>query len=90
MLSIEEIQSYDGLKMSNKWSDILAKCDLDGNGLIDFHEFFVAAMNESKVLTQQNIKYAFECFDINGDGVIDFREFRSVAPKNIEYSDINE
>jgi Ca2+-binding EF-hand superfamily protein len=33
--------------MKTKWSDVLMKCDLDGNGLIDFHEFLVAAMKES-------------------------------------------
>jgi len=42
----------------------------------------VAAMRESKIMTEKNISYAFKTFDINGDGVIDLKEFRTVVPKN--------
>ena len=35
--------------MSDKWSEILQNIDLDGNGRIDFHEFYTAAVDHKKV-----------------------------------------
>ena len=39
-----------------KWDEILRKCDLDGDGRIDFHEFFTAALNYQKIITKENIE----------------------------------
>ena len=46
-------------------------CDLDGNGSIDFAEFYTAAVDHQKLLTKENIKKAFDTFDLNSDGLID-------------------
>ena len=55
---------------------------MDGDGRIDFHEFFTAAVDHQKVITKQNLKYAFETFDTNGDGSIDIDEFKHALPSS--------
>jgi len=85
-LTYKEIQAAEktlkSFKIGGKWQDIMKQCDLDGDGKIDFHEFFTAAVNHQKVLTKQNLKFAFETFDINGDGSIDIDEFKTSLPSN--------
>lgn len=87
-LTLDEIleaeKQVSGLKLGNKWKDILYQCDLDGNGKIDFQEFLTAAINHQKILTKENIKYVFETFDTNNDGTIEISEFRSAMPSNFK------
>lgn len=70
------------IKLGDKWDDIMKNCDLDGDGKIDFQEFYTAAVNHQKIITKENIKYAFDCFDVNGDGSIDIEEFKTILPTN--------
>ena len=62
-LSLDEIKQAESklksFKIGGKWQDVLKQCDLDGDGKIDFHEFFTAAIDHKKVLTKQNLAYAF-------------------------------
>ena len=48
-LTLDEIleaeKQVSGLKLGNKWKEVLYQCDLDGNGKIDFQEFLTAAIN---------------------------------------------
>lgn len=39
----------------SSWEDVFKAADLDGDGKIDFHEFFAAAINHQKILTKKNI-----------------------------------
>ena len=70
------------IKLGDKWDDIMKNCDLDGDGNMDFQEFYTAAVNHQKIITKENIKYAFDCFDVNGDGSIDVEEFKTILPTN--------
>lgn len=86
-LTIAELEAakdqVHSLKLGEtKWIDVLKKCDLDGDGKIDFVEFYTAAIDHQKILTKENIEYAFQCFDTNGDGTIDISEFKSALPSN--------
>lgn len=38
-----------------KWKKILKDCDLNGDGIIDFSEFFTAAADKTKVATKENL-----------------------------------
>jgi calcium-dependent protein kinase len=64
------------------WIETLDNIDLDGDGTIDFDEFFVAAIDHHKVITKENLKIAFDVFDINGDGQIDISEFKHSLPSS--------
>lgn len=86
-LSIVELEAakdqVHSLKLGDtKWIEVLKKCDLDGDGKIDFSEFYTAAINHQKLLSKENIEYAFRTFDTNGDGTIDISEFKSALPSN--------
>ena len=67
-LSLQEIEAAQGklkklgIKLG-KYQDIMKQCDLDGDGKIDFHEIFTAAVDHKKVLTKQNLTAAFQIFD---------------------------
>ena len=87
-LSLEEIKQAGALlgkhfgEGNNKWEQVLKTCDLDGDGKIDFQEFFTAAVDHQKMMTKENITIAFKTFDTNGDGNIDLAEFRDALPTN--------
>jgi Ca2+-binding EF-hand superfamily protein len=55
---------------------------LDGNGTIDFQEFYTAAINHQKIVTKENLLAAFQTFDVNGDGKIDIHEFKDILPSS--------
>jgi Ca2+-binding EF-hand superfamily protein len=38
-----------------RWSVVLESLDLDGDGMVDYHEFVTAALDRKKVLTQDNL-----------------------------------
>ena len=42
--------------------------DIDGDGQIDYTEFLTAAMDKTKLLTQANLKRAFNLLDTDGNG----------------------
>ena len=86
-LTIAELEAarsqVHSLKLGDtKWIEVLKNCDLDGDGKIDFSEFYTAAIDHQKVLTKENIEYAFRTFDTNGDGTLDITEFKSALPSN--------
>jgi calcium-dependent protein kinase len=53
-----------GKKMSSEQIDaIFEKVDIDMSGSIDYNEFLIATINESKILSERNLKEAFEFMD---------------------------
>jgi calcium-dependent protein kinase len=64
--------------------DIIMKAiDLDNNGKISYSEFVTAAADINKMLTEQNLRQAFNLFDIDNNGQITPRELKYVlANKN--------
>ena len=57
-LTLDEIKAANKKRFNfgDKWEAVMQKIDLDGNGKIDFHEFFVAVANHQKYVTIENLK----------------------------------
>lgn len=83
-LQVEEITN--GLKEvlgtvrgnMNVYQDILEALDKNKNGVIDYTEFLTAASDKSKLLTDHNLRFAFNMFDKNRDGRISKAELKAV------------
>jgi len=50
--------------------------------MVDFHDFFTAAVDHRKYLTRENIEYIYQTFDLNNDGQIELKEFNFVVPSD--------
>ena len=61
--------------------NIIKSIDLDGNGVIDYHEFLNCTMNREKILSKKNLQYAFRAFDKDGNGSISIDEIMSIFRK---------
>ena len=60
------------------FEDILNSLDKNCNGVIDYTEFLTAAADKEKLLSEQNLRFAFNMFDTNQDGTISRQELRGV------------
>jgi hypothetical protein len=52
--------------------------DNDNNGFIEIDEFIRATINKEKLLTEKNLKMAFDFFDKNKNGRISAKELKSI------------
>ena len=66
----------------SQWKEILDKLCLNGKqNKINYQEFLAAAITQEKLMTDENIKIAFDLFDTNGDGKIDETDFNNLISK---------
>ena len=82
-LSKEELYSGYQNVMGQKISEeeinkIFDSLDADKSGSIDYSEFLLAAINQKKILTQQNLKEAFNLFDKDKNGSINASEIKAI------------
>ena len=68
-IGIKEEESLDGL---------LKNMDSDNNGYITFEEFLMASINKEKILTEKNLKMAFNVFDRDKNGGISHDELKYI------------
>ncbi|OMJ70518.1 hypothetical protein SteCoe_31492 [Stentor coeruleus] len=59
-------------------TEIMLTVDADKNGYIDLDEFLVAAVNQTTLLSRENMKKAFDMFDLDGNGTISYDELQTV------------
>lgn len=65
---------------------IITDIDQDNNGFIEYEEFLRVALNKNTLLSQKNLKLAFDNFDENGDGSLSINEIKKVlGTSNNEY-----
>mmetsp|Transcript_709 Transcript_709/g.999 ORF Transcript_709/g.999 Transcript_709/m.999 type:complete len:97 (+) Transcript_709:1280-1570(+) len=55
---------------------MMQAADTDNSGSIDYTEFLTAAFDKQKLLSQANIRRAFDMLDQDGDGAISTDEIR--------------
>ena len=66
------------LKEDNNMKGLLKNIDQDNNGYIGFEEFLIASINKEKILTEKNLKMAFNVFDRDKSGGISQNELKYI------------
>jgi calcium-dependent protein kinase len=78
-LTKDELQrgfSTISISGSARLEDILADCDIDMNGMIDYSEFLTAALDWQKHLSEEMLEKAFKAYDRDESGGISIREIK--------------
>lgn len=72
-----------GKQMNDEQIDaIFDKVDIDMSGSIDYNEFLIATINEAKILSERNLKEAFDFMDKDNNGYITVEEIRNVMDQS--------
>ena len=66
------------LKDDDNIQGLLNNMDQDNNGYIGFEEFLIASINKEKILTEKNLKMAFNVFDRDKSGGISQNELKFI------------
>jgi calcium-dependent protein kinase len=64
------------------FEEIFNECDVDHNGIVDYHEFITATWDRKKLLTNEKLTIAFTLFDQDGSGKISLAELRAIMEGN--------
>jgi len=82
---LRKVSTFELLQCEGEecYNEIMERCDLDGDGKIDFNEFIQAAIDHRALLNKQNIDIIFNLLDLNQDGCISFQELtKTFCPKD--------
>lgn len=61
-----------------EFQEIMREIDKDGDGLVDYSEFLAGAVNKAKIISDENLRYAFSMLDHDKNGIITKNELREV------------
>ena len=70
------------LKKDGSIEGLMKNIDSDNNGYIGFEEFLIASINKEKLLTEKNLKMAFDVFDRDKSGGISQKELKFILGEN--------
>jgi Ca2+-binding EF-hand superfamily protein len=59
-------------RSSSYLEQLFSKCDLDGDGVIDWHDFLLTACDKAKLFTEFNLREAFASIDFYQKNFISF------------------
>uniref|UniRef100_A0A914DQX1 Uncharacterized protein n=1 Tax=Acrobeloides nanus TaxID=290746 RepID=A0A914DQX1_9BILA len=62
--------------VTEKVNDIIKKFDVDGDGIIEYPEYWIMAKKLWKITDEKQIREGFDAIDKSGDGKITAQEFR--------------
>ena len=54
--------------------ELLEYMDVDGNHMVDYHEFVMGTLEDKQLLTEAKLRAAFDYFDSDRNGYIDIGE----------------
>jgi calcium-dependent protein kinase len=80
-------KSHAGPCSEEELNLIMNRIDMDKSGYIEYQEFLLAAMDTKKLLTEENLLYAFNMFDKDMNGKISAEELKFVLGVGNEKSD---
>lgn len=60
----------------NEVKVIINNLDSDKSDSIDYHEFLNGTINRDKIITRENLEYAFKTFDVFNLGVLTFESIK--------------
>ena len=63
-------------RSSNYLEDLYTKCDLDGDGVVDWHDFLLSACDKAKLFTEFNLREAFSSIDFYQKNYISFDDLQ--------------
>ena len=66
------------LKQGSSIEGLIKNIDTDNNGYITYEEFCIALINKEKILTEKNLKMAFDVFDRDKSGGISQNELKFI------------
>ena len=69
---------YHVTNITNSLDCLMKTIDTDNNGFIEFEEFVRASIDKEKLLTEKNLKIAFDLFDRDKNGAISCSELKYV------------
>ncbi|CAD8062558.1 unnamed protein product [Paramecium sonneborni] len=82
-ISFNELQdAYRSLYPGQNYEEVLElfkKVDFDRNGFLEFHEFIIAAVDKSSLLTNQHLQVTFKMIDKNHSGKISIDEIQNIC-----------
>jgi calcium-dependent protein kinase len=82
-LSLEELKKgyikYFSDSLSEiEFENLVRQLDQDNSGYVEYEEFLRATVNTESILTERNLKMAFDFFDKDGSGKLSAEEIKSV------------
>ena len=76
-------------KIINDFDMLIDTMDTDKNGFIEFEEFVRASIDKEKLLTEKNLKIAFDLFDRDKSGGISCSELKCIlGGSNLQTKDV--
>jgi calcium-dependent protein kinase len=94
LLSKEELKKgykkfFTDSLTDSEFDEIMKTIDQDKSGQISIEEFLRATVNYENLVTEKNLKYAFEYFDKDHSGFLSPDEIREVLGLNDENEETN-
>ena len=84
----EAMSELSESEAENEVESLLKKLDLDKDGYINYTEFIRGAIDNKKVLSQENLKQTFKILNISHSGYISFKQLKEMLGARLVDEDL--